>query len=235
MMIRSQLPADVIDILVNYNLKSTIIQYSPDFYELNRKSFDKDCWLNPLKTFDGNFILSGSDATYNSDEGWDNQFRFYKVSLNKTSCIDAEMESLQISNGNLNFSAIPVTIENPSVISAFNISLISSSIILEDTVLCTDTYTMLDERISPVKNQNKFGFYPNPTSDRVTIHADDLENQNYHIEFVSVTGLKIKQIEILPQNHQISKCIEIAEFPTGLYFINIRSASFQQCLKLIKQ
>ena len=78
------------------------------------------------------------------------------------------------------------------------------------------------------------GLSPNPAKEEVRIDLNRLIGQNVNISIYNINGQ-------LMTNHQIdyvedaTKVIALDRFPSGTYYVNIKTAQQQQTLKLIKQ
>ena len=138
MLIKSNFYESNSSILVNHENKITIIEYNPDIMEIRRKSFIKDYSLNPKKSLDNKYIIGGACNTYDPTEGWDNHFSLNKLSMENNSCLEIPQETFSISNSSLNFEAISVNVSNSYDIFVSGITLVSLSIILQDTILCPE-------------------------------------------------------------------------------------------------
>jgi len=75
--------------------------------------------------------------------------------------------------------------------------------------------------------QFDFTIYPNPTSNQLTIIDNDLTK--YEIDIINITGNVIKSLQ-----HNIGT-INVADLPTGVYFIQIVSDGVRTSKKFIKQ
>ncbi|MDN3725511.1 T9SS type A sorting domain-containing protein [Aequorivita sp. SDUM287046] len=77
-------------------------------------------------------------------------------------------------------------------------------------------------------NENAFRFYPNPTQDLLYLsHSSEIAEVNVS----NVLGQQL--FTIYPQTKKVE--VDLASFPAGIYFINLKSAGASKTLKVIKE
>ncbi|MCH2081057.1 MAG: T9SS type A sorting domain-containing protein, partial [Saprospiraceae bacterium] len=78
------------------------------------------------------------------------------------------------------------------------------------------------------------GLTPNPARDVVTLNLDQVIGEETIIRIFNINGQLMNQLQfdrVEDANHDIN----IDELPAGTYYVNVRTTSTQQTLKLIKQ
>lgn len=89
-----------------------------------------------------------------------------------------------------------------------------------DTAGCDPTVGII--QLGPEPENDEIVIYPNPASDRINIRLPEGSNTNHRekkIEFFSVFGIKVKEMEIPPV---LEYSINIQDLPGGIYLLNIR-------------
>jgi hypothetical protein len=75
------------------------------------------------------------------------------------------------------------------------------------------------------QQQNSFALYPNPTNSQVNILTD---SNNFDIVITGVSG------EVLIREHNKLR-INFSQYPSGIYFVSLKTQSGSQSLKLVKK
>lgn len=89
---------------------------------------------------------------------------------------------------------------------------------------------LLTTGISELDNENS-SIYPNPASDKITIHLNQQSNNEIMLKIYAVTGELVKS-EILIQNHQQ---INLSDLRNGIFLIEVKSNYWSNKQKLIIQ
>ncbi|MBK9732270.1 MAG: T9SS type A sorting domain-containing protein [Chitinophagaceae bacterium] len=77
------------------------------------------------------------------------------------------------------------------------------------------------EEIALPQNELQFSFYPNPTSDKITILVNqDTTFEDYQLEVVNVAGELTYSEKIETRENLI---LDIVNYPNGIYFVRLRS------------
>lgn len=105
--------------------------------------------------------------------------------------------------------------------------------IIADTIIhqqhylnCSPTHTV---DIFEVNLQNKFSIYPNPTNDFLNIVS--LDNKNFSLNIYNTLGEKI----FSSPNNIYNLQLNLNDYPTGIYFIQIQTGNSILTKKIIKQ
>jgi hypothetical protein len=72
--------------------------------------------------------------------------------------------------------------------------------------------------------------YPNPVKDNLTIETAD-PNTNAKVYIYSMSGRLVKTVQMRKQNHVV---VDVSDFESGVYFIELSNNSVQQWLKFMK-
>jgi hypothetical protein len=102
-----------------------------------------------------------------------------------------------------------------------------------NSVLYVDNlnFDVLITSISEQTVKSNFGFYPNPTSEIVTLNVKNVNNAELTLNIYNLTGTLVKS-EILEQNnHQLN----IGDLNNGVYMVEIQSKDFTENKRLIIQ
>lgn len=97
---------------------------------------------------------------------------------------------------------------------------------------CVDTsacYTVASVGVDENKLVD-FSVYPNPFENQLTISFSELINSSYSIDIQNAIGQVIYQFQ--PSNQEIN--LDLTEFNSGIYFVNIRNSKGTQTVKVIK-
>jgi hypothetical protein len=88
--------------------------------------------------------------------------------------------------------------------------------------------------ITNPEKQNNLKLYPNPATDQITIEFDLADTKNVSLEIKNIEGRTIKTITkpFFIRKNQIH--IDLTEFTSGLYFIQIKTSSATLTRKIIK-
>ncbi len=92
---------------------------------------------------------------------------------------------------------------------------------------------MLDVNDATGSNE-QFIISPNPTSDRVNIHASDVENGQWHFELRDITGRLILQESILASGRAINKSISLHHLPEGIYLLQLDNGKERTVSRVVK-
>jgi hypothetical protein len=93
----------------------------------------------------------------------------------------------------------------------------------------------LPEEIVAVYNPFETKIYPNPTADFSNLSIYVHEPAQFTIEVYNMTGQKVAEIhngELPEGRHQFK--LELLEYPTGIYFVNVWSVEQTETLKVLK-
>ncbi len=83
--------------------------------------------------------------------------------------------------------------------------------------------------ITSVSNDNSFVIYPNPTNDLLFILDSDLTKDDYAIEIFNLTG------QLISAPHSSNGVIDVSNFKSGMYLVNITSKKWSKTAKFIKE
>ncbi|MEN0004748.1 MAG: T9SS type A sorting domain-containing protein, partial [Bacteroidota bacterium] len=95
---------------------------------------------------------------------------------------------------------------------------------------------------SPQDNLQGFGLeseesikiFPNPAHDLVTLSLDQVIGEEATITIFNTNGQMMQQIQYDTVENTTEE-ISIAKLPAGTYFVNVRTSTTQQSLRLVKQ
>ncbi|MGB0391730.1 MAG: T9SS type A sorting domain-containing protein, partial [Salibacteraceae bacterium] len=92
----------------------------------------------------------------------------------------------------------------------------------------------LPNSVSELKDiSNKVAMYPNPSSNKVTVALDDLNNaHDWHISMFDVTGKMVYQRLNIQENKIL---LDLSILIPGLYFVDIQTSFGSSKRKLIKK
>lgn len=77
--------------------------------------------------------------------------------------------------------------------------------------------------------------YPNPTEDQFNLIGNTIENGNYSLSLITISGQIIKTERFEIQNNKLEKLINISEFPRGIYFLEVTGTNSKMVKKICKQ
>ncbi len=164
------------------------------------------------------------------------------VTLNLTlSTLDI---SVQVNNNTLLSNAIGVTYQwvdcknnnFQQILGATNQTYIpttnSSYAVIISNGVCTDTSICLPFVVTALDINNKIqvSVNPNPTNDKISILLPNIEDE-VCIEIISIEGAII-QINKLFLEKEIN--VSLRNYPNGIYFIKLKSPTWQQAFKVFK-
>ncbi len=86
---------------------------------------------------------------------------------------------------------------------------------------CDSIFTAVEEPL-PIASDVGLLLYPNPTTDQVTIDID-LEETLLGIQLFDPTGKKVEDIQFFRSHHLHSHTLSLAAFPSGIYFVYVRT------------
>jgi len=86
-----------------------------------------------------------------------------------------------------------------------------------------------------VTSSNSFGMFPNPTNGVFTISFDSQSSLPYECIIYDVNGKEILQKNLGVLNGLHTEDISLEEFPSGVYFVQLKSGSLMSSKQLIKQ
>lgn len=75
---------------------------------------------------------------------------------------------------------------------------------------------------------------PNPTKDVVNIQLDQLIGETATISIFNINGQLMNSLQ-LDRIENVTETIDISNLPAGTYYVNVRTATVQQTMKLMKQ
>jgi murein DD-endopeptidase MepM/ murein hydrolase activator NlpD len=89
--------------------------------------------------------------------------------------------------------------------------------------------------IANLNEMQQIAIYPNPASNSFNLSANHLENGSYRFSLKSLIGQTVFDETNKVENNQIQRRISIAEYPNGIYFLNIENGSTNTIRKVIVQ
>jgi hypothetical protein len=87
---------------------------------------------------------------------------------------------------------------------------------------------VIETNINELDNNISFKVYPNPAIDKLTIEFENPENKKLLLELKSYTGALVYSEYIIQE-----KTINISEYSSGLYFVNITGENIEWVWKII--
>jgi len=72
----------------------------------------------------------------------------------------------------------------------------------------------------PEAPSGRFILYPNPATNLITVDLTGLDDGSKTIEIYSLCGVKISE----EQTHDRKICLDVADYPRGIYFIKVKSS-----------
>ncbi len=90
-----------------------------------------------------------------------------------------------------------------------------------------NAYTNMVSQLRP-----DYSVYPNPTSGELNIFLQEYAGRNALIEIFSLEGTLLKSIRI-DEVHQTTETIHLDAYPTGMYFVKLKSAGLPDVTKRI--
>jgi uncharacterized delta-60 repeat protein len=93
--------------------------------------------------------------------------------------------------------------------------------------------TMLDVKNPPLASGDVI-IAPNPTKDRITIKASEIENGTWYIEILDQTGRSLLREPVTVNNHLLQKEISLHRLEDGIYFLKMRGATRTMTYKVVK-
>lgn len=82
---------------------------------------------------------------------------------------------------------------------------------------------------------NKFMIFPNPTDDFFSISFSPKSSEPYNYLIYDSSGKIIRNVDIGVKSGAFIEIVSIENLPTGIYYIQLKSASFSSFKKLIKK
>jgi len=215
--------------------RCNIISFDSNLNVIRQKTYNISGAFKTLRTIDNQFVLAGS-YTYFQGDNPQSKYMLSKVSFTDISCIDGELRDLKIGNLPFYSNSLDVSISSLSNCNITDYSINTYNISLSDISLCPEISTGTND---VYYNQNasvipRFIIYPNPTKDRFSLQAENLQNETLSIELLDHLGQVIRKDEIKPLENQIKIDYDISNLPQGIYLISIK-ASHNQSFKIIKQ
>jgi plastocyanin len=80
-------------------------------------------------------------------------------------------------------------------------------------------------------SQERFNMYPNPATDKVWIEMANVSPEGYSVSVFNISG-KLSGIKTRTLNNRIE--LDINHLQKGIYFVELKSASYKKTIKLIK-
>jgi hypothetical protein len=102
---------------------------------------------------------------------------------------------------------------------------------------CTDTstcYQLTNLSLSYVNQNINLVAYPNPTQNLLAISVNGLTNEKHNISFSNSQGQILIDKDFKVINNNLLEQFDISRFPSGLYFMAIRSGSLNHVFKIEK-
>jgi hypothetical protein len=227
---------DVVQAWYGRDFQTTILSLDPALDIIDLKTFEyQGLWI-AKSTLDHNIMFGGYETVYRLNGQTDLHFNMFKVSMNHNSCIDAQQQTMALTNSSVNVNSIAVsTINSGITLLDFTVNPINTTLL--DSTLCDDSgiFTSTNEIISVAVEENKFSIFPNPTSGQFTLKAVDLKGDKYRLEIIDGTGRTDKRLTINTVDGHISQTIDVDDLPDGIYMLRISSSGYNQSLKLIVQ
>ena len=91
------------------------------------------------------------------------------------------------------------------------------------------SYTYINTSVNYLNKSAMFRVYPNPTKDKLTIISDESTNESIQLKLYSGNGQIIRTMEY---NNEIT--IDIGSLKSGIYFLELRTASESFKYKIVK-
>ncbi len=89
--------------------------------------------------------------------------------------------------------------------------------------------------LAELSNDQKVEIYPNPSNDRVTLSMVGIDLQNASIEIVNTQGQVVESRMLHTSNVSHDENIEVSTWPTGIYFVIIKTQQGNVVKKLVVQ
>ncbi|HZH86774.1 MAG TPA: peptidoglycan DD-metalloendopeptidase family protein [Brumimicrobium sp.] len=102
---------------------------------------------------------------------------------------------------------------------------------------CVDTsacYQVSSVGLSYADKSINLVAYPNPTHNKLTISANGLANEKHNITFTNSQGQILIDKDFKVNGGHLDEQFDIGDFPSGLYFMTIRSGSLNHVFKIEK-
>ncbi|HLV41983.1 MAG TPA: peptidoglycan DD-metalloendopeptidase family protein, partial [Brumimicrobium sp.] len=103
--------------------------------------------------------------------------------------------------------------------------------------ICTDTSTcnqISTVGLSYVDQKINLIAYPNPAHDKLTISANGLSNEKHNITITNAQGQVVIKQDFKVNGGSLEEEFDMGKFPSGLYFMTIKSSSLNHVFKIEK-
>ena len=94
--------------------------------------------------------------------------------------------------------------------------------------------TVIPIGISENSVESNIKIYPNPANEFFNIKGDDIENDNYEISITNILGEQLNKAIINVDKHTIEYVLDIKEYASGIYYLNIKSKKINFTYKVEK-
>jgi len=89
--------------------------------------------------------------------------------------------------------------------------------------------------IDDTQMDEKFSVYPNPASDVVNVNVTLTNSENTTIKVLDISGKVIQTINLGTVNGEQKVAVSVADFSTGVYFIEMTNTNGKQVKKFVKK
>ncbi|MFT5165427.1 MAG: hypothetical protein ACI8P3_000654 [Saprospiraceae bacterium] len=97
---------------------------------------------------------------------------------------------------------------------------------------CDSIFTAVEEPF-PLISEAALRIYPNPTTDQLTIDTGEAHTL-LGIQIFDSSGKRVEDIQFFRAHHLHSHTLSIAQFPAGMYFVNVRTEKGWWSGKVVK-
>ncbi|MGV8111790.1 MAG: C10 family peptidase [Lentimicrobium sp.] len=227
---------DVVQAWYARDFQTTILLLNTSLELIDLKTFEYHGLKVAKSTLDNNIMLGGCETVNRLNGSNDIHFNMFKVSMNQSSCITAQQQTMVLTNSSLSVNPLAVSSANSGIaLSDFIVGPVNATLL--DSIMCDDSglITSTNKIIPVAGDEDKFSIFPNPNSGQFTLKSIDLKGDKYRVEIIDLTGRIEKQLTINAVDGKISKTISVDDLPGGIYMLRISSSCYNQSLKLIIQ
>lgn len=102
-------------------------------------------------------------------------------------------------------------------------------------VTCSKTFQIQNPLGISSNELTELVLYPNPVKDQLHLIGNAIENANYSLSFMTISGQIIRKEQFETRNNEIEKSISVSDFPAGIYFLEVTGPNSKLVKKIIKQ
>ena len=77
--------------------------------------------------------------------------------------------------------------------------------------------------------------FPNPANNLLNIYIEDVDSENINISLLNAVGAVIYEKVYTASGESFNTELQLDEYPTGIYFINIKSGDYSSVQKVVKK